>query len=243
MPLRVSTLKEREDFYKNEFSSRDVYAWFRKNKVAFPQIYAIDFGSETKIIKDKSKIGKMVSFIPADLKGKLADALPEDVYYDRNRYKNPKLALKKLDFKNAFSSSNFLGQELAFDIDANNFRCSCRSVCRKCIGKSVENSIKAARQLEGMFKRISLVYSGRGMHVHVFDKKAYLLSIEERESINKRLKGLGIDPWVSRGRIRLVRLPFSLNALVSRKVVPLTVEEALHFDPLTTKKTLPGFLR
>ncbi|HLC65667.1 MAG TPA: DNA primase small subunit domain-containing protein [Candidatus Nanoarchaeia archaeon] len=240
MIFRPSTLKERERYYREEFNAKDAYSWFRKNKLPMPQLYAMDLGSETKIIRDRKKIGEMLNFMDGNIKKRLADSLPEDVYYDRNRYRNPKLALEKLDFKHAFSDPNFLGQELAFDVDANNFKCACKDVCEICIGKAAKNSAKLAEKLESVFKRIGLVYSGRGIHLHVFDKKAFKLSIKERQEINKEM-GHGIDPWVSRGRIRLIRLPYSLNAVVSRKVLPLTIEEALDFQSFM-KKTFPRFL-
>ena len=53
-------------------------------------------------------------------------------------------------------------------------------------------------------------------------------TVKEREEINKELKNFPIDPWVSRGYIRLIRLPYSLNALISRIVTPLRTKKVLQ---------------
>jgi len=245
--MRHTTLAEREDYYKNEFSMEKVEAWFKDNGLPLPQLYAVDMGSETGIIKNKEKMGKMTTMRPENIHGKIIDCVPEDVYYDRNRYKDPELALQKLNFKEVFSDPNFDGQQLTFDIDPENIKCDCKSkfphFCEKCMGEAVKQSIKLAEKLGEQFKRTGLVYSGRGMHVHVFDKEAFKLSIEEREKINETIKEFPIDPWVSRGKIRLIRLPYSLNGLVSRIVLPLTIDEARKFNPVSTDATVPGFMK
>ena len=76
----------------------------------------------------------------------------------------------------------------------------------------------------------------------MFDKKAYKLSIKERGILNNRFKRYYIDPWVSHGRIRLIRLPYSLNSLVSRIVIPLKIKEIKRFNPVSNKKIIPKFL-
>ena len=247
MLFKVSNIKEREDFYKNEFNLNKAKEWFKKNKLLMPQLYAIDMGSETKIIKNKEKLNKIINLRPDNLKNKLVRYAPEDVYYDRNRYKEPELMLRKLNFREIFNDKNFLGQQLAFDIDPENFKCKCKSkfpkFCEKCMKKSIKQSIELANFLEKSFKNIGLVYSGRGMHVHVFDKEAFKLSVKEREVLNKKLKKFNIDKWVSRGYIRLIRLPYSLNALVSRIVVPLSIDEAKDFNPVNDRRVMPGFLK
>jgi DNA primase catalytic subunit len=81
------------------------------------------------------------------------------------------------------------------------------------------------------------------MHVHVFDKGAFSLGIAGREALNAEFKEYAIDPRVSRGRIRPMRLPYSLNGLVSRIVLPFSKKEAERFDPLTAAQTLPGSLK
>lgn len=89
------------------------------------------------------------------------------------------------------------------------------------------------------------MYSGRGFHIHVFDKEAYLLSIKQRTEIAERTKaeGFAIDTWVTSGEMRLIRLPYSLHGMVSRLVLPLEKNEVKQFNPITDTRCLPLFLK
>ena len=248
--FKQSLLKDRKEFYENEFNIKKVASWLKLLPYK-PQLYVIDPGSETKIIKNKSKLKKLIFFKPyltlKELREKLIKYLPEDVYYDRNIYKNPYKCLKNFNFKNAPSSHNFLGQELAFDIDPENIICpdcgkkTFPKYCKTCIKLSLEYGLKLYKELKNYFKNIKLVYSGRGCHVHILDKKAYKLNINERNNLNKKFLEYKIDPWVSHGRIRLIRLPYSLNALNSRIVTPLKIKEIANFN-VDNKNYLPKFL-
>ena len=230
--FRPATLKERKYFYEKEFNQKKYLSFFRIK----PKFFAVDLGTETKIISDPKKNNKIIFFRTNNLRKKLINYLPEDVYYDRNIHKGKKFCLFCLKTKNFFKCKDFLGQELIFDVDADNIKCSCKKICSKCINKSVENAFNLAEELE--FKLKKIVYSGRGCHVHVLDKKAYNLSEKERKKLAKKFKKYGIDTWVSEGKIRLVRLPFSLNGLVSRISIPLN-----DLQDFKEKKTLPKFLR
>jgi hypothetical protein len=222
-----------------------VKEWFRKNRMPYPQIFAVDMGSETGIIANKKKKGKMINLRARHLEQKLPHYLPEDVYYDRNMYKDAEKILDTLDFKDVWNSDNFLGQQLAFDIDPENIRCACKKkfphFCKRCMPKTVENALLIYDIMKERFSRVGIVYSGRGMHVHVFDRESCGLTVKERDEINKKVLKYAIDPWVSRGYIRLMRLPYSLNGLVSRIVLPLSVRDAERFDPVTSTETIPRF--
>jgi DNA primase catalytic subunit len=231
MLFRASTLRERKKFYSEEFNLKKAMSFFNKK----PKYFAVDFGTETKIIKDKKMDNKLLYFGAKDLKKRLITYLPEDVYYDRNLHKG-KFCLFCLKTKNYFQCKNFLGQELVFDVDADNIKCTCKRLCEKCIKKSINNAFEIAGKLK--FNKIKVVYSGKGCHVHVFDKKAYKLDIKERKKLAKRFSSYGIDRWVTEGRIRLVRLPYSLNGVVSRIATPIGKKEKFEF-----KNTLPKFLK
>lgn len=233
VPFRPSSLEERRKFYDTEFSLNRVKSWFKQNKVLLPQLCAIDAGTESGIILHKSWKNIMFYFPFSQLKQKIRKYLPEDVYYDRNTYENPKKVL------NEKKRSKWIKQELAFDIDVDNLNCKHNKkeeVCNVCILKAHELAIKLKSQLKKLgFKKISIDYSGRGFHVHVFDKTAYNLSIKDRDSLNKKFKRFAIDPWVSRGHIGLMRLPYTLHGLVSRKVTPINKK-------FNAEKTIPKFL-
>ena len=50
-PFKTATLAERESFYEKEFSIKKIKRWFNNKK---PQLCAIDAGTDTNIIKNKS---------------------------------------------------------------------------------------------------------------------------------------------------------------------------------------------
>lgn len=56
-------------------------------------------------------------------------------------------------------------------------------------------------------------------------------------------RGFVMDEWVAAGGMRLIRLPHSLNGLVSRIAVPLKRGELEVFNPLTEERCVPRFLR
>lgn len=232
MDLRPSTLKERKKFYSKEFDIKKSLSFFKIK----PKYFAVDLGTETNIIKYPEKKNKLIYFKPKNLKSKLLYFLPEDVYYDRNLHKGNKLCFFCLKTKNYFKCKDFLGQELVFDIDADNLDCNCKNICNKCIIKSIQNAFNIVEELKKDFENIKIVYSGRGCHIHVFDKKAYKLSISERKKLAKKFKKYGLDQWVTEGKIRLVRLPYTLNALVSRIVLPIKNKEKLNL-----KSAIPKF--
>lgn len=230
---RPATLSERREFYKKEFSIQKVKGWFRGREL--PQLCAVDAGSETAIITNKRYTGFMFYFPFSELKEKIKKYVPEDIYYDRNEYANPKSILKTFKF------DNHISQELVFDVDVDNIECSCRKsgeVCDKCIAETYRWALKMRRELKKEFRNVKIVYSGRGFHVHVLDERASRLTIKEREAYNKRFSKYPIDPWVSRGYIRLIRMPYTLNGLVSRIVKPVNVKKAFN-----TKSSIPRFLK
>lgn len=258
--LRPSSLKERESFYKKEFSLKRIENWLHGR--IKPQIFEIDVGTETKIARNKREIGKLFVFDLSklsltkqltSLKGTCLEKLPEDIYYDRNIYKNVSLVVKKKKYRNAIGTRNWLGQELAFDLDPENISCSCKKrklpeifkFCENCLEGTKQKTLEMYEFLKSKlnFEKVEIVYSGRGYHLHVFDRPAFKLNLKERSAINNKLKKFPIDPWVSRGHIRLIRLPYTLNALVSRVVLPLTRKELEKFDPFSSEKAVPRFLK
>ena len=233
MSFNKSTLEQREYFYKNKFDTNKL-----KKFLPFkPQFFVIDPGTETKIIKNKKDLNRLIILKPdisyKELKERLIQNLPEDVYYDRNIYKDSKKCLGDFNFKEAFSSDNFIGQELSFDIDPENIinSKSLWSFNKNLIIQASKITLDFYNDLKTYFKKIEIVYSGRGFHLHVFDKEAYKLSLAERNELNKKFMKYKIDPWVSYGKIRLIRLPYSLNSLCSRICTPLALNELKNFNP------------
>lgn len=248
--MHISNLKTRKKFYEKQFDISIAKKWlfpYYKNPV-----FAIDMGNETGIYlkKHKEKIGKIIFISRYEnyehLVRKFIFYLPEDIYYNRNIVKDYKKCryCTKRNIK-CLGCSNFVKQELVFDIDSENIK------CKKCKREKIYDfcihSLKKAKQetinlheflkIKYKFKKLKIVYSGRGYHIHVFDDRAFRLNITKRKKISEEIKQkFPIDPWVSRGHIDLIRLPGSLNALVSRVVTELTLKQIKKFDPLTSKR-------
>jgi DNA primase catalytic subunit len=244
--MRYSTLEERKQFYTQEFNIQKAVEWF-KNGLALTK-FALIMGRHTKIFPEKYKKDASTIIIIDeyqtlnDLREQILEFLPEAVYYDRNIYD---------------VNDRKVGQELAFDLDPENITCPIHgsladkmkrqqglSFCEVELTMVKQEAIGLYDLLETQFSDLKIVYSGRGFHLHVLDKDAYLLRTEQRLNFAKQVKqaGFHIDEWVTSGEFRLIRLPYSLNGIVSRITLPLTKSELEGFDAVLDKRCLPNFL-
>lgn len=244
--MRYSTLEEREQFYTKEFGSNRIVEWCGHNIGRTK--FAVIMGKHTKIFLQKYKEDASTTIIIdeykdlEDVQQQIVEFLPEAVYYDRNVY-------DEKDQK--------IGQELAFDLDPENVTCPVHgtladkmkrqqglSFCALELEIVKKEALGLFDFLKRRFSNLRLVYSGRGFHLHILDKEAYNLTVEERLKLAKEVKqkGFHIDEWVTSGEYRLIRLPYSLNGLVSRIVLPLKKEELESFDAIHDKRCLPQFL-
>ena len=244
--MRYASLEERKQFYTSEFNLQEVAQWFRswRGKVKF----AVIIGRHTKIYPEKYKEDASTTIIIdeysnlEEVRQQILEFLPEAVYYDRNVYD-----------ENGVKT----GQELAFDLDPENITCPIHgtlsdkmkrnqglSFCELELQMVKQEAIGLYEFLANRFDLLKVVYSGRGFHVHVLDPQAYELDTQERLNLAKQVKreGFHIDDWVTSGEMRLIRLPYSLNGLVSRIVFPLTKDELESFDPVYDKRAQPIFL-
>jgi DNA primase catalytic subunit len=244
--MRYATLKEREEFYRAEFDLKKVASWLEllRGRVKF----AVIMGRHTQIYPEKYREDAYTTIIIDDyssleeVKEQILEFLPEAVYYDRTVYG---------------ANGQKLGLELAFDLDPENVVCPIHgslegkmkrgqglSFCELELDIVKREAADLVEKLESRFSDVVVVYSGRGFHVHVFDPEAYSLNSEQRLRIAREVKhaGFHIDEWVTTGEMRLIRLPFSLNGLVSRVVLPLQKRELEAFNPVTDLRCKPKFL-
>jgi DNA primase catalytic subunit len=224
-----------------------VKQWFKEmiEKTAF----AVIIGRHTHIYPEKYKEDASTTIVIdeyenlEEVKDLIIEFLPESVYYDRNVYNKEK---KKV------------GQELAFDLDPENINCPIHgsfadkmkrsqglSFCELELRLIKEQTVSLYEYLEKSFSSLKIVYSGRGYHIHVFDKCAYAMTPKERAQFAKgiKAKGFPIDGWVTSGDMRLIRLPYSLHGLVSRVVIPLNFNELRSFNPIKDERCIPRFLK
>lgn len=256
--VRPATLEERETFYREEFHLEKAVEWLEKF-APYHMCITFDLGVESGIIKDTAwRDNAFIRLGPieyGDLKRLLLEFLPEDVYYDRNLYPD----VLKCDTceergkRGCFGCAHGHGQELVFDVDPENYLCPhCDtagkhryfSFCEECFGATREATLSLYDILSESFSDLYVVSTGRGFHIHVFDKSSFRLSVSERMSLISRIREahIAVDSHITTGKMYLIRLPFTLNGLVSRAAVPLTVEEVEALDVVNTP-SLPQFMR
>ncbi len=244
--MRYSTLKERREFYKEEFDLKRVHDWLKELKAK--PVFAVIIGRHTKLYPRKYRADASTTILIdeytglEDVRSQIVEFLPESVYYDRNVYDE---------------EGRILGQELAFDLDPENLTCPIHgtladkmkrfqglSFCELELRMVEDETVRLRELLSETFSRIRVVYSGRGFHIHVFDKDAFKWSRRQREELGDdlRKRGFHIDEWVTSGGMRLIRLPYSLHGMVSRIVTPLEAGEVAGFNPVTDRRCLPRFL-
>ncbi len=245
--IRYATLPERRRFYEEEFDLKAVQRWFgRRPNTSF----AFILGRHTGIYpKEYAAIHNQVVILDEytnlnELQEYLLQYLPEGAYYDRNFYAEP-------------GSKHKIGQELAFDLDPENINCPYHGDIEKkmrqkqglsfCIYeyKAIRRqTVRLYNELKENYSELRIVYSGRGFHIHILDQQANNLKQKERRQIAKQYaERYPIDEWVTKGEMRLIRLPHSLHGMVSRICIELSPSEVGRFDFRTDPRGLPRFLR
>src|SRR2546427_11781010 len=84
------------------------------------------------------------------------------------------------------------------------------SFCRLEFQLAQQEAVQLIEILSRKFSRISLVYSGRGFHIHVRDEETVFWNRKKRLMLVRSLinKGFVMDEWVPPGGMRLIRLPY-----------------------------------
>jgi len=246
--MRYATLKERRDFYRNEFDVSGLNEWFDKWNLKGTVKFAVIIGRHTRIFPKEFEEDASTTIIIdeyrnlPDVKAQILEFLPESAYYDRNVYDE---------------KGRILGQELAFDLDPENLTCPVHGTladkmrrhqglafCEIELNMVKEETSRLHEELEKRFSQLRVVYSGRGFHIHVFDAECFNWKRHERKALASELKKKGflIDDWVTTGGMRLIRLPYSLHGMVSRIVTPVDANGLGDFNPVSDERCLPSFL-
>jgi len=260
--MRYSTLSERRIFYRREFSITRLSEWM-KPREAKDTVFACIIGRNTKVYPKRYKKIASETILYKDLddykelQKSLIEYLPEGAYYDRNFYKDRMKCGDCKELGRCFRCRNFLGQELAFDLDPENVICPTHGTladkmkrhqglgfCEYEFGVVREKTFELYDHLEKDFSDMRIVYSGRGFHIHVMDDDTRMMKHGQRKKLAKKIreKDFPIDEWVTSGNMRLIRLPYSLHGMVSRICLPLGTGEVERFDPVKNKKAVPEFL-
>jgi len=259
--MRFSSLDERKEFYRREFDLGKVKGWM---EIHPSPVFAVILGRYSRIFpKEYAKISSHTVVVDDyegldDLRGYIVQYRPESAYYDRNLYRDRKICAECWkDDDECWSCDGFLGQELAFDMDVENLDCPLHgdlaermargdhlSFCEYDLSVLRGKALDLFDELRGEFEKLQITYSGRGYHIHVLDRSAYSMPRRERGELADNIgESFPIDEWVTEGESHLIRLPFSLNALVSRIVLPLEKKELEQFDPITDRRCVPKFIK
>jgi len=246
--MRYATLRERKEFYQKEFDVAKVGTWLDDWKKPGQVKFAVIIGRHTRIFPKKYREDASTTIIIDEYKDleeaktQILEFLPESAYYDRNVYDE---------------KQKVVGQELVFDLDPENLTCPVHGTledkmkrhqglafCELELNMVKEETIKLYEELEKQFSKMRAVYSGRGFHIHVFDREPFTWSYRRRQTLARELKKKGflIDEWVTTGGMRLIRLPYSLHGMVSRVVLPIEANQLTRFDPVTDPRCMPKFL-
>ncbi len=244
--LRPATVEQRKLYYKKEFDIEKAEKWLTLDNRTKGTII-IDVGSETTRYRPilKKYLNKLVYIRKFEnltqLKEKLNYYIPEDVYYSTKALHG----IREI-------------RELVFDLDPENiycFKCEIRkkmlpekgrrySFCDECFKTISAQTKDLYSLLEKHFEKIYLIYSGRGFHIHVRDDFAFLMKQQEREILAEKVKKkFGIDKWVTSGNIDIIRLPGTLNGLVSRKVIEIKPKDLDDPEKIYKEKAVPEFLK
>ncbi len=264
MNHRPAMVRERRLYY-SRLDFRKVEEWFKEKPGSLSRpIFQLDPGNESGYFRKKyaDKIGRLLYFTVGsfkELREMVLEYLPEDLYYDRNLYKDQeRCADCDRRGEGCFGCNDLLGQELMFDLDPENIDCpNCGSLeervkgrsmfkfCYICFNRAIDETVRLHNELIGQgFRDLAVVFSGRGFHIYVLDEAGLKMGFRERRRLAEALleRGYPIDQWVTDGEARLARVPYSLNGLVSRACVPVEIGEIRKNKYWREKPFIPDFL-
>lgn len=229
VPARKRELFYREDFLTDVLEDR-MKRW--------PELAVIiDIGSDTTYYKPRFKDlkGKLVRITDYDgvseLREKLIEYSPEDVYYGRTMEKANEVQVNP-------------DRELVFGLGPHHVTCTrCERkrdymdekqhqyvFCMDCFDAVAHETWRLYRFLERHFDDMDVVFTGRKFHIHVNDPEAFHMQMEDRKELaSKVATQFPIDEDITSGEQDLVRLPGSLNGVTGLVATKLDVAD-LH-DP------------
>ncbi|MDR2623039.1 MAG: DNA primase catalytic subunit PriS [Methanobrevibacter sp.] len=203
-----STLKERRQYYREEWSMNDLPKFITKD------IHKREFGFDHygKGPNDRYKTFSNKRALKKFLRAKT----PFATYISVAFYNEPR---RRQDWQHS---------ELVFDIDAKDIpirSCNCDNVCETCLNESLELARIYIDTLKGDLglKNVYLVYSGRGYHIRVLDQFIMEEESELRGEILKYITGADVPT----NEIPLGYTNLFINRLV-RNVFHMTGKEKIE---------------
>jgi len=169
-----ATLKERRQFYREEWSENDL-----------PDFIATDL-KKREFGFDHNGTGPNDRYKVFTKKESLRKFM---------RYKAPFAAYVSIAFyNNPRRREDWIKAEYIFDVDAKDIpirSCQCDGVCEVCLGEALEIVNTLIDTLEGDLglKNIHLIYSGRGYHIRILDEEMMGANSELRSEVLKYVAG------------------------------------------------------
>lgn len=243
--LKPTPVRQREAFYQEEFSTDAVEKLMEQRNWFVP---VIDVGTESTLYKPrlqelKGKLVRISEYADAtQLVEKITDYAPEDVYYSRNDTKEGRIEVNPR-------------QELVFRVAPHELDCNMCDrkrqhmeeqwqkfvFCENCFADAAHHARNLYVFLERHFEEMDLVFTGRAFHVHVNDEEGFRMEQEDRWELARKVsRQFPIQEEMTAGESDLVRLPGSLNGLVTRKVVSLHVTDLTDPDYILNERSVPA---
>lgn len=243
--LKPAPVPLRERFYREEFPMEQVEQRAERWPGFAP---VIDVGTESTLYKPrlqkmKGKLVRVTDYRDlTHLAEKIADFAPEDVYYNRTIQRDGQVEVNP-------------DQELVFRIAPHEL--SCRKCDRKrnymdrkwhkyvfcldCLTEAAHQTRSLYGFLERHFTDMNLVYAGRAFHIHVNDEEGFKMPMADRTELARRVGSqFPIDEDITAGENELIRLPGTMNGLVSRKATIITVTDLNDPEHILNTTSLPA---
>lgn len=172
--LSKATLKERRQYYREEWSPKDLPDFITKDMVK----REFGFDHLGKGPNDRYKVFKGTESLRKFLRYKA----PFAAYISVAFYNNPR------------RREDWLKAEYVFDVDAKDIpirSCQCNGVCETCLGQALEivNGLIDTLHDDLGLDNIHLVYSGRGYHIRILDEEMLTSGSELRSEVLKYVAG------------------------------------------------------
>lgn len=169
-----ATLKERRQYYREEWSVKELPEFIIKN-ISQREFGFDHFGKgpndRYNVFRSEESLRKFLRF-----------KAPFAAYISVAFYNNPK---KRQDW---------LKSEYVFDVDAKDIpirSCNCDGVCEICLGEAFDivNTLIDSLNEDLGLDNIHLIYSGRGYHIRVLDNEMMTSSSKLRSAVLKYVAG------------------------------------------------------
>lgn len=242
--MRPSRVNERREFYSGEFDLEQAKKWLKKKQDWLA--IAFDIGTETTRYRPRFKkyLNKLVYIREfqdsKELKDKIIRYSPEDLYYS---------------FKELKDGESVQNYDLVFHLDPREFDCrTCKRkkkdlgedsivFCEKCAERAANETLRLYNLLKKHFDQIQIIFTGIGYYLQVQDPEAIKISKANRKILSEKVeKEFKISKEITSGERDTIRLPGSLNGLVSRKVIKIKFEDLKDPERIYKDLSMVNFL-